>query len=75
MPKPFATRRGASPFGDHVPAELQRERLRYDEHPSSEEPILTDKESNRAGAVPFLEDLAMVSSPRWLGVHLVLLYE
>src|SRR6266566_5962704 len=37
---------------DHVPPELQGECLRHDEHPSSEDKILTGKESTEMGAVP-----------------------
>ena len=37
---------------DHVTAELQGERLGHDKHPSSEDQILTGKESTDLGAVP-----------------------
>jgi hypothetical protein len=51
---------GASPLRhrDHVTAELDGERLRHHEHPSSEDRILTGKESTELGAVPWS------SSPR-----------
>ena len=37
---------------DHITAELHGKRLRHDDHPSSEEQILTGKESTELGAVP-----------------------
>ncbi|WP_280440767.1 transposase, partial [Nocardia brasiliensis] len=40
--------------GDHVAAELLGIRLRHGEHPSSEDQVLTDQESTKAGAVPFV---------------------
>jgi hypothetical protein len=40
---------------DDIAAELDGERLRHAEHPSSEERILTGKESTELGAVPMVE--------------------
>jgi hypothetical protein len=45
---------------DHIPAELQEKRLRHGKHPSSEDEVLTGKESTELGAVPGGAGLVLV---------------